>query len=268
MSAELRKRKVLVESSPDPSSVSIAKYIRENFLHSDYENGLIDNGSMVLFRLEELHINHDRIEIDLRKIGIEPDMFVFLSKHSSAAGISSLTVHPMGNFGSADIGGLPGTLAQSEPTCMTSALRFLSEAGVDGFDVSYEATHHGPFTEVPSFFIEIGTKESDWSNPLALEAVSKAAVECSRNDTRCFLGVGGGHYSPKQTAYALENGVSVGHIISKHVHNILTDDLIDQAIERTPGFTGFIMDRKGTRGPVREKIRSKADLLGCELIIL
>lgn len=268
MPTELRRRKVIVESSPDPSSVSISKYIRENILHSEYDNGMIDDGRNLLFRIGDIHLNHNRLEEDLRKSGIEPEMFVFLSKHSSSASIKSLTVHAMGNFGQADLGGFPEMLAESEPTAMTSALSILSGASVSGFSVTFEATHHGPFTEIPSFFIEIGTEESDWSNPLALDAVSRAAVDCSRNNTKSFVGVGGGHYSQKITTVALETGISVGHIMSKHVHDTLTDSLIDQAVMRTPGFSGFIMDRKGTRGPIREKIKSRAETLGCELTIL
>lgn len=268
MPTEKQHRKVIVESTQDPSSVSISRHIRENFLHSEFENGIIDDGHSVLYQISDIHLNHNCLENDIRARGIEPEMFIFLSKHSSSASIKSLTVHAMGNFGSADLGGLENTLASSEPTAMTSALRILSEASVPGFSVTFEATHHGPFTEIPSFFIEIGTEQSDWSNPLALEAVSKAAMECSRNESRRFVGVGGGHYSPKITAATLGSDYSIGHIISKHVQDTLTDSMIDQAIARTPGFSGFVMDRKGTRGPIREKIKLKATELGCELTVL
>lgn len=262
------KRKVIVESAPDPSSTSIAKYLRENFFHADYSDGVIDDGKNFLYRIDDIHLNHDRIEEELAGRHIEPEFIIYLSKHSSSASIKSLTVHAMGNFGPADLGGLPGTLATSEPTAMTSALRILSEDPPGGFSVTFEATHHGPFTRVPSFFIEIGTEASDWTNVNALDAVSRAVMGCRIQDSSRFVGIGGGHYSPKITEATLANGYSIGHIISKHVHEGLNESMIDMAIGATPGFSGFVMDKKGSRGPVREKIKSKADEIGCELIVL
>ncbi|MDD1748219.1 MAG: D-aminoacyl-tRNA deacylase, partial [Methanomassiliicoccales archaeon] len=90
---------------------------------------------------------------------------VFLSRHKAASGIPTLTAHPIGNFSKADFGGRPGTLVRSSPDMMTSTLRELQRnaAGL-GFGVSFEVTHHGPYLEAPTMYIEIGSSEENWGN--------------------------------------------------------------------------------------------------------
>ena len=39
----------------------------------------------------------------------------------------------------------------------------------EGFGVSLEATHHGPYLRAPSLFIEIGSTEAEWERTDAAE---------------------------------------------------------------------------------------------------
>ena len=46
-------------------------------------------------------------------------------------------------------------------------------------------------------------------------------------------------------------------------HNALdsiTEEMIVQAVEKTPGCKGFLMDKKGTKAPARDLIKKVADL--------
>ncbi len=259
--------KVLVESGQDPSSKSISAYIIDHypFQHSTIKEILTYDG-YALYRSEERHLNMNGFEEVLAELGMKASTIIFLSKHSSQAKIKSLTVHAMGNIGEALLGGFPSQVSMSDPGNMSSALRIMRKNPVEGFNITFEATHHGPLIKVPSFFIEIGTEKEDWENRSALETVSKAVMNCSDDGKGGFIGIGGGHYSPKITEYAVSSGINVGHILSKHTHEFLTVDLLKQCMDRTKGFRGFLVDWKGTRGPIREMVRNIASEGSYELI--
>jgi D-aminoacyl-tRNA deacylase len=259
--------KVLVESGQDPSSKSISAYITEHYpFRSGDIPGVLTYNGCAIYRSDARHLNMNGLEEALAGQGIKASSIIFLSKHSSQAKIRSLTVHAMGNIGEALLGGFPHQVSMSDPGNMSSALRIMRENPVEGFNITFEATHHGPLVMTPSFFIEIGTEKEDWENRSALNAVSKAVINCSDDGKGGFVGIGGGHYSPKITEYAVSNGINVGHILSKHTHEFLTTDMLKQCLGRTKGFRGFLVDWKGTRGPIREMVRIIASEGSFELI--
>ncbi|RLF64492.1 MAG: D-tyrosyl-tRNA(Tyr) deacylase, partial [Thermoplasmata archaeon] len=80
------------------------------------------------------------------------------------------------------------------------------------------------------------------------------------------LGIGGGHYAPKQTKRALESELAFGHILPKYAQPVEEDTLI-QAIERTwGGVEAIYVDWKGTKGEMRKTARALAEKLGLEFI--
>ena len=98
---------------------------------------------------------------------------IFPSRHAAASGQASLTLHPIGvphlDEGSVGpYGGLGGS-APPPSTRLASWWRLLLEratnhADVEGFDLSLEVTHHGPFLETPCLFIEVGSTEATWGH--------------------------------------------------------------------------------------------------------
>ena len=52
-------------------------------------------------------------------------LIVFISRHSSLSGKSTLSVHTPGNFGEAQLGGLPRTLSVAPAVAMQTALKAL-----------------------------------------------------------------------------------------------------------------------------------------------
>lgn len=266
----MSKTRVVVCSKPDPASVSIAEYMREqfSFKDSDLISGALEYENFLLLDIDKRHLDCNTLENDLKSSGVEPTDVIFLSKHSSSAGIKSLTVHPTGNFGNAELGGEDGKLSMSDPAFMTSSLRVLAGEPSDSFNITFEATHHGPLIGIPSYFIEIGTTEKEWKDPEALYRISHAVIESKINSYDSFVGVGGGHYGSKITQYALNNKCNIGHIISKHSHNYLTLQMLLQSVEKTPECKGFVMDNKGTRGPVRQMVKQAVDERNMELIVL
>ena len=91
---------------------------------------------------------------------VKTDLFVFLSRHRSSKGVASFTVHPLGNWagkrggrGKAGDAQHGGALADEEHAVSDF------QGNDTGVAVTYEATHHGPLLETPSFFVEVGGSE-------------------------------------------------------------------------------------------------------------
>ena len=116
-----------------------------------------------LFLRDEFITDLDGID---REIGAE--LFIFASQHKSQAGVHSLSVHSIGNFGKAMGSGRDNYLVPSPAFVMGECFRLLSEKAKEesaGYAVILEATHHGPVLEKPSMFIEIGSDEEHYKDP-------------------------------------------------------------------------------------------------------
>src|SRR5438046_3761142 len=128
---------------------------------------------LVLLTIPEPHLYRDHLDRDLESGFQEPaDLVVYLSKHRSESGRPSLTVHPIGNPGAAELGGQPQTLVPSAPRWMTAAIRSLRLAGGHlGYEVTLGATHHAHNTTSPTFYIEQGSTDREWPDGEASRAL-------------------------------------------------------------------------------------------------
>ncbi|MGA1821239.1 MAG: D-aminoacyl-tRNA deacylase [Thermoplasmatota archaeon] len=202
------------------------------------------------------------------------DLLVFLSKHRSEMDIRSLTVHPPGNFNSADYGGEPGYLPPSAPLAMTAALKSLyAEKRRIGLKdrTTYEVTHHGPRLSSPSFFIEIGSNESRWgigelARPIAGALLSKD-FRTPRDDLPIAVGIGGGHYAPRFTDRAMRNKFAFGHMVPDYIMEG-SNDLsvpIGLAVENTPGAECFFIHRSGRNEELMDRVIEACDDIGLKI---
>ena len=153
------------------------------------ESGSFDNNEMwtisedygdfcrkgtLLITIQDLHIYAEEIDKKWQKKNNEKiDNIVFLSRHKAASGRPSLTVHPIGNWGNADYGGKKAEVSGATPGWMTGLLLKIRENRIDGYDVCFEATHHGPFLQTPTLFLEIGSTESEWEKKEPARALIK-----------------------------------------------------------------------------------------------
>lgn len=259
---------LLVSSKSDEASKSILDYIleKETFIQSE-SNKIMKKGDFLLAVFDERHLFLDNLEQFLKDNGFEAKGIIFLSRHSSKADIKSITVHPTGNFSGALLGGKPGTLTVSYPTAMSASMRYLKENFKgDNFEITFEATHHGPSLNMMNYYIEIGTTEKQWTDAAALEAVRGAIFDREDRNFDTFVGVGGGHYMPKITEYFLKNDINMGHMIPKYALDTISEEIILQAVEKTPGCKGFLMDKKGTKSSARDMLKKVADFRGLEII--
>jgi len=141
-------------------------------------------GDLWLISIAEHHLYRDHLDRDVAAaLGEPPDLIVYLSKHRSESRTASLTVHPIGNPKGADFGGQPGTLVPAAPRWMTAALRQLrAEARGLPYEVTFEATHHGPYLETPTFYIEQGSTEKEWGDAEASAAIARTLLDLSPAD--------------------------------------------------------------------------------------
>ncbi len=207
----------------------------------------------------------------------ETDYFIILSPHRSEAEFRSLTVHIPGNWDRADHGGQPRTLNIAFASMQKALLRKMHEKNAKyglGFNVNYEVDHHGPTIGKPIIFVEIGSSENEWKNPLAARIIAESVFETiteRENETEdgkpeTFFGVGGGHYAPKFTKLALEKGMAFGHMLPKYRADSLAEDTFRQALEKNVEEVEKIMlDKKGVNKGQREKVEKLAKEFGVEI---
>ena len=199
---------------------------------------------LVTIRKHHLYVDHiDRAVADT--LAVRPDAVVYVSKHRAASGQDSLTVHPIGNWHTADFGGRPGEVVPAAPGVMTDALRRLaSHAKALGYPATFEATHHGPYLETPTFYIEVGSGPDAWADPQAAEVLARAVLTASSAGDPVALGVGGGHYVPRITDVALARRVAFGHLVPSYALEPPNYEALARAIERTPGVRFAYFHRK------------------------
>jgi D-aminoacyl-tRNA deacylase len=210
------------------------------------------------------HIFHDNIDLELDQVlDKKPQVIIYASRHRSESGSRSLTMHPIGNFGSAEFGGKAKTLVPCAPHLMTQALRILKNKAIDlDFSVSFEATHHGPFLQTPTFFIEIGSDKAAWQDKEAAKAIAETILELEEKSYPIGIGVGGGHYAPRITDVALERKISFGHIVPTYALENLDHEMANSVISATSYARCVYFHKKRLRGGQYQKFKEIFSELG------
>lgn len=202
-----------------------------------------------------------------------PDLAIFASRHESESGMPCLTVHFPGNISEARHGGETGRVSMAAALYMKKALRSLSRHGQGlPLEVTVEATHHGPLTDVPCFFIEIGSRHPEWINREAGKAVAEAILEAIKEPPQpgpVALGLGGPHYSRGFTKLLLNTEFSLSHIVPKHQIKVLDDEVFESLLPRSEPIPKLaILDWKGIRGEERRSVLASLERIGLEYVRL
>jgi len=211
-----------------------------------------------MFRLVEidgLHIYQDGLDRQLKACGLDSDIIIFASRHRSKDGRQILTVHHTGNTKEASYGGHPMELAAAAPQAMRSIfLNLKTLAKNEDFEVTLESTHHGPTDlKTPSIFVEIGSSEREWVDPVAGRIVANAILMLDNEDVPVAVGFGGNHYAPRQTKLIEETNVAFGHIFPTYKLDDLDETLVGQAFERSCGDFAYL-DRKSMNARQRNQL--------------
>jgi D-aminoacyl-tRNA deacylase len=257
---------LIISSTEDPASTHIKHSLLE---HSSWEeHGSFYNTpvyrhtsmkNLALVTIPDKKIRHENIDIEVHdQLSLTPDIAIFLSRHRSKTGEPTLTVHPIGNFSDAQFGGQPKTLIPTVPKLMTHLLRLIAKnlQKTDlTYKVCYEVTHHGPYLQIPTVFVEVGSTETQWQQKEPATIIATSLLEMLPSyhneddfpkDIPVLIGIGGGHYAPRFTEIALQKNVAFGHMIPTYKidEGAITDEILEQAMQKTPGFTGVYLHKK------------------------
>lgn len=243
----------LINSRQDKAGVNIRHHI-EQLLDTSAPGGDSDlDRTYDFYDVAERLIHAEHIDTQ-----INADLLIFLSRHYSANPVPVLTVHVTGNFGTAEVGGTPRTLAPAAPAMMQATLRALRKHCPEGYRVSYEVTHHGPTgLSLPSFFVEIGSTEKEWTDPVAARAVAESVLSASPVNPVPLIGFGGTHYATRETEIALTSRGAFGHIAHTREIPILDAELV-QAMMVKSGAVAAYIDRKALD---REELNNLSGML-------
>lgn len=190
---------------------------------------------------------------------VNGEVFIFVTTHKSSANVPSLTVHPIGNWGKADLGGRDQTIVPA-PAALIKQLYLSMKKHYSG-TVTLEVTHHGPFLEKPTCFLEIGSSENEWNNPQLGELLVSVLKEVLQQEEKKFpviFGLGGGHYPHEFNKIIERTSYAVGHICPKYQLQNLDETMLLQVIKNNVDCV--VLDWKGL-GREKQKIKSLLEKL-------
>jgi len=262
---------IFVASKQDTAGINIANQLIGNYgfekLSETFQSNPVYSKTLhkketKLFFVEEEIVNTQFLENQ-----VNPELLIFLSRHSSSKGIPTLSVHTPGNLSEAKFGGKPQTVSISPAGAMKKALcemaKQVNEKKLD-YKVSYEVTHHGPSLNVPSMFVELGSSQKQWGDIKAAKVVADAAVAAVSGNSNCSVavGIGGPHYNKKFTKLALTTRKAFGHMIPKYAIEDTNAEIINQCVKRTlEPVECVVLDWKGIKGEYKAKIVSALNSL-------
>jgi D-aminoacyl-tRNA deacylase len=260
---------LIVSSNEDCASTNIKKELLEQSKWDEIdifnENAVYRNSSMkdvVIITINDKKILHENLEKEVEEnLGLKPRQAIFLSRHRSKTGEPTLTTHPIGNYGVAEFGGISKTLSKSSPKLMTHLLRIMKKNAEQVklyHKVCFEVTHHGPYMNIPTLFVEIGSNEEEWEKIEPANIIAKSVLELLKTyhyeedfkeDIPVLIGIGGGHYAPRFTDIVFEKKVAFGHMIpSYHIDaGNIDGEMFEKALEATPYVKGVYIHRKSLK---------------------
>ncbi len=255
----------LIYSADQETSTNIAMALK-NML--PFEDAGIEEGmsSFKFGKTRMLEMHGSLTDSNFVDKTIGDDFAVFLSMHSSERGVAAYTVHAEGNWGNdARFGGEPKKLSVSSPANMLSMLNAIRKKQ-DSLPITYEATHHGPLTNAPSFFVEIGgTAQAISSKDLAgtlAESVSDFLETDKVDYGKVAIGIGGTHYPEKFTKLAFEGKYAFAHIMPKYNFHM---DMLEQAVERSDIKADIaILEWKSLKSEERSEILKELERMGMD----
>lgn len=236
---------LFIVTNTDNASLNIANSLQQNFKWKSilyeidmkfysstlniHESVSINNDYLVMWtvNIPLLDLNYPNEIFKQVCSKYEPMEIIFLSRHSAASGLVSLTVHPIGipwMMDTSRSGGIAGKCSPPNLRIASLYRDILRETKINEMEkeflITLEATHHGPYSELPACFVEIGSSEVDWNNPIAgdlwakclakhfgmrgsnttelgKEDITSVEQDFSKNDCIVLITIGGGHYVPK-----------------------------------------------------------------------
>lgn len=247
--------RIILYSHQDTAGKNIAKFLNKN---------------LTIFGIEEKVINLKDLPPEIYN---NIDLIIVASKHRSESALPTFCVHSPGNFNDAKYGGNEKTLSIAPALYMREAIiefKKQQEQQTSQYDITLEATHHGPTLNFPIMFVEVGSSEEQWNDLSACETASNVIKKicdketCNKNkkSIKVAIGIGGNHYADKFTKILLNEDIAFGHIMPKYNFN---EEMIEQMILKTiprPEFA--LIDWNGLNSEQRNKAIKKLEEINLE----
>ncbi|MFX1572127.1 MAG: D-aminoacyl-tRNA deacylase [Promethearchaeota archaeon] len=263
---------LIITSSEDKASMNIRerflnskvfKFVETNFIWYEHPvfklKGNFNDNEIFIGLTKEPLIFLNALKLD--ESGLNPDLLIFASRHTSKSTKPAFLVHTTGNWtNNVDFGGDPQQLSKTSAILLKSGFLSLIEQEfpplLSNFSLDIEVTHHGPTKlEKPLIFMELGSSKEEWVNGIAGELLAKAIIvtifkylEFNGNRSDLVgLGFGGTHYAPNFHRLIRNKNVAMSFICPKYYVQQLNKDLISKMIKNTQEKVDFfIVDWKGT----------------------
>jgi len=187
------------------------------------------------------------------------DFLIFASTHRSAKGNPSLSLHAPGNWRNADLGGEAGKVCKTSAFVLKYLFQELNKNYEESkntltqeYSITLEVTHHGPLTNIPCCFIELGSCEEQWKDKDAAKIIAKTILSLQNypnthiDNWQAVIGIGGPHYAPNFNKIQLNSNYALSHIIPEYALP-LTESMLKQAEEKTlEQIKEVLIDYKGS----------------------
>lgn len=225
-------------------------YLKEN---EDKSNYAINEIFLIYFEKLHLYLTEKEISEKIGYLEKGIDQIIFLSRHSTTSKNKqkSFSAHAIGNWSSADFGGKPNLLCKTDPILLREILIKINNKNKEckKYKTKQEVTHHGPYLEYSSIFVEIGSSQEEWNDLKGINFITENIIEIlkyynkekikTENNWIEAVGYGGSHYCTQFFKYQidLKNKYCFGHIIPNYaIENINNNDLnkmLKQALEKS-----------------------------------
>ncbi len=259
--------KIILYSHQDIAGENISRFL----------NNLNNLNLMVkIFGIDEKVINLNDLPSEIYDVvGDKIDLIIVASRHKSESKMPTLCVHSPGNFNDARLGGNERILSIAPALYTREAIiefkkQQEQQQSISEYDVTLEATHHGPTLNLPIMFVEVGGSEEQWNDLNACEAAANVIKHLyyadlnieNKNKVKVAIGIGGNHYASKFTKILLNENIAFGHIMPKYNFN---EEMIEQMLSKTiPKPDIALIDWNGLNSEQRKKAVNKLEQTNLE----
>jgi D-aminoacyl-tRNA deacylase len=251
-------RIALIASEKDPAGRTIyAQLLKQGFeaAPSTFHNNPVHTSRAGEAELSLYLIADELLAADNLEQQVDADLFVFLSKHRSGSNTKSFAVHSIGNWSGAKAGGKYRELVPGSAALQRLIFLELQNAR-EGYETTMEATHHGPYMEKPSLFVEVGSTEEEWQDIENAKIISNAVLNAIEKFSLgnyekpvVAIGIGGPHYCNNFNKLVERKNYAFAHVCPKHSLNELDPEMLKQAMEKTmEDVDAVVLDWKGLGG--------------------
>lgn len=267
---------LIINSEKDSAGTNIFQRIVENYqfrkTEMSYDSIPVYSFENVLLASSRQEIINVRSELD-DSFGSADLHYIFISKHRAESQIPSLTAHFTGNFRSSDFGGNPSEISKYSPSTLKHyllALNSLRDEIPEQYNVTLEATHHGPTSlRRPSLFVELGSAPEQWEDQEAAFCVAKALMTSLKNNElydRCAIALGGTHYPEKFKKLILDTDIALGAVVPKYALDSIDEQMLSQIIQKSEEkITMAVLDNKGL-GKQKNRLLELLSTYGLEIL--